>query len=350
MRISNRVWLLSLLFGNVFLSSALAQTITGLQPGVKAPEISLSDQTGKPQNLGTLTGPNGLLLLFFRSADWCPFCKGQLVDLERAQKLFAAKGIQVAGVSYDSPQVLAEFSRRKSITYPLLSDKGSKLIDAFGIRNVEATGAQAGIPVPGYYLIDKQGVIKQRFFEDGYINRLTANDVYQNIFGDVALPQPLRSLPSPHVVLTTMQSDKEVTPGELVRLVVTITPDQDTHIYAPGAEKDHYIVASLTLDPSNLYSVQPTIYPKAEMMHFPESNETEPVYTGRTDLDTSVAATVNKETLAIFAKDPALHITGSLEYQACTSKVCFPRVKVPLSWTVQLTQLDRVRAVAAKVN
>jgi peroxiredoxin len=150
MRISNRVWLLFLLCGNVFLSSAQAQTIIGLQPGVKAPLISLSDQTGKPQNLGTLTGRNGLLLLFFRSADWCPFCKGQLVDLERAQKLFAAKGIQVAGVSYDSPRVLAEFSRRKSITYPLLSDKGSKLIDAFGIRNVAATGEQAGIPVPGY--------------------------------------------------------------------------------------------------------------------------------------------------------------------------------------------------------
>lgn len=338
--------------GSVFalLPGAPGQHVIGLQPGVKAPGIALVDQAGKSQSFDTLTGPNGLLLLFFRSADWCPFCKGQLVDLERAQKLFATKGINVAGVSYDSSQVLAEFSQRKSITYPLLSDAGSKLIDAFGIRNVEATGAQAGIPVPGYYLINKQGVIEKRFFEDGYINRLTANNVYQNIFGDVALPQPVRSLPSPHVVLTTMQSDKEVTPGELVRLVVTITPDQDTHVYAPGAEKDHYIVASLTLDPSNLYSVQPTIYPKAEMMHFPESNETEPVYTGKTILDTSVAATVNKETLAIFANDPWLHITGSLEYQACTSKVCFPRVKVPLSWSVRLTELDKVRAVAAKVN
>src|SRR5277367_3026768 len=324
MRINNRVWLLSLLFGNVFLSSAQAQTIIGLQPGIKAPEISLADQTGKTQNLGTLTGPNGLLLLFFRSADWCPFRKGQLVDLERAQKLFAGKGIQVAGVSYDSPQVLAEFSRRKSITYPLLSDKGSRLIDAFGVRNVAATGAQAGIPVPGYYLINKQGVIEKRFFEDGYINRLTANNVYQNIFGDVALPQPVKSLPSPHVELATMQSDKEVTPGELVRLVVSITPDQDTHVYAPGAEKDHYIAASLTVDPSNLYSVRPTVYPKPEMMHFPESNETEPVYTSKTILDTSVAAIVNKQTLATFAKDPSLHITGNLEYQACTSKVCFP--------------------------
>ena len=345
-------WAFLLLCGAAFASQpcATSQHIIGLQPGVKAPQIALADQTGKPQSFSTLTGPHGLLLLFFRSADWCPFCKGQLVDLERAQKLFAAKGINVAAVSYDSPDILAEFSKRKSITYPLLSDSSSKLIDAFGIRNVEATGSQAGIPVPGYYLIDKQGVIEKRFFEDGYINRLTANNVYQNIFGDVALPQPVRTLPSPHVVLTTMQSDKEVTPGELVRLVVMITPDRDTHVYAPGAEKDHYIVASLTLDPSNLYSVRPTAYPKPEMMHFPESNETEPVYTGKTALDTSVAAIVNKETLAIFAKDPSLHITGNLEYQACTSKVCFPRVKVPLSWTVQLTELDGVRAASAKVK
>jgi len=161
---------------------ASGQHIIGLQPGVKAPEIALADQSGKPQTLSTLTGPNGLLLLFFRSADWCPFCKGQLVDLERAQKLFATKGINVAGVSYDSPEVLAEFSQRKSITYPLLSDSSSKLIDAFGVRNVEATGAQAGIPVPGYYLINKQGVIEKQFFEDGYINRLTANNVPEHLW------------------------------------------------------------------------------------------------------------------------------------------------------------------------
>jgi peroxiredoxin len=333
-----------------FRAGAVGQHIIGLQPGVKAPEIALSDQSGKPQSFSTLTGPNGLLLLFFRSADWCAFCKGQLVDLERGQQLFAAKGINVAGVSYDSPEVLAAFTQRKSITYPLLSDSSSKLIDAFGIRNVEATGAQAGIPVPGYYLINRHGMIEKRFFEDGYINRLTANNVYQNVFGDVALPQPVRNLSSPHVELTTMQSDKQVTPGELVRLVVTITPDRDTHVYARAAEKDHHIVASLTLDPSNLYSVRPTAYPKPEMMHFPESNETEPVYTGRTILDTSVAAVINKETLASFAKDPLLHITGSLEYQACTSKVCFPRVKVPLTWPIQLTELDKMRASAAKVN
>ena len=82
----------------------------GLKPGAVAPSFSLKDQAGKKQDLASLSGPNGLLLLFFRSADWCPFCKGQLVDLESAQKAFAAKGINVAAVSYDSPAVLANFA------------------------------------------------------------------------------------------------------------------------------------------------------------------------------------------------------------------------------------------------
>ena len=93
--------------------TALAQ-VPGLQAGAKAPTISLRDQNGKLQDLGTLSGPNGLLLLFFRSADWCPFCKGQLVDLEGAQQAFAAKGIGVAAISYDSPEILANFAKRNA--------------------------------------------------------------------------------------------------------------------------------------------------------------------------------------------------------------------------------------------
>ena len=64
------------------------------------------------------------------------------------QKAFAAKGINVAAISYDSPAILENFAKRRSITYPLLSDTSSTVIDAFGIRNEEATGMQKGIPYP----------------------------------------------------------------------------------------------------------------------------------------------------------------------------------------------------------
>jgi len=45
-------------------------TAIGLDVGQKAPAFSAHDQFGREQNLGTLKGPKGTVLLFFRSADW----------------------------------------------------------------------------------------------------------------------------------------------------------------------------------------------------------------------------------------------------------------------------------------
>ncbi len=43
---------------------------TGPEPGEKVPAFSLPDQHGAPRTLADLSGPNGLLLVFHRSADW----------------------------------------------------------------------------------------------------------------------------------------------------------------------------------------------------------------------------------------------------------------------------------------
>ena len=42
----------------------------GLAVGQRAPAFSARDQFGREQSLGTLNGPGGTVLLFFRSADW----------------------------------------------------------------------------------------------------------------------------------------------------------------------------------------------------------------------------------------------------------------------------------------
>ncbi len=42
----------------------------GLAVGQQAPAFSLHDQFGRTQTLDSLKGPNGTVLLFFRSADW----------------------------------------------------------------------------------------------------------------------------------------------------------------------------------------------------------------------------------------------------------------------------------------
>jgi len=43
---------------------------TGPEPGQRIPAFALPDQNGDLRSLTDLTGPNGLLLVFHRSADW----------------------------------------------------------------------------------------------------------------------------------------------------------------------------------------------------------------------------------------------------------------------------------------
>ena len=43
---------------------------TGPEIGAKVPDFTLPDQSGRSRSLDDLTGPNGLLLIFSRSADW----------------------------------------------------------------------------------------------------------------------------------------------------------------------------------------------------------------------------------------------------------------------------------------
>ena len=42
----------------------------GPEPGQSLPPFSLPDQSGAVQTFNTLKGPNGLMLVFYRSADW----------------------------------------------------------------------------------------------------------------------------------------------------------------------------------------------------------------------------------------------------------------------------------------
>ena len=73
--------------------------------------------------------------------------------------------------------VLKRAQTKHNITFPLLSDEGSKTIDAFGIRNKEAEGGAKGIPHPMTFLVDKQGIIRAKLFHEGYAKRHTSQDL-----------------------------------------------------------------------------------------------------------------------------------------------------------------------------
>jgi peroxiredoxin len=100
-----------------------------------------------------------------------------LVQLQADLEKIKAAGIQVVGVSYDSVAVLKKFSYEHKISFPLLSDPGSKTIDAYHIRNEAAKGKAEGVPNPGTFIVDKSGVIRAKLFLEGYRTRHTTDEL-----------------------------------------------------------------------------------------------------------------------------------------------------------------------------
>src|SRR5262249_61758319 len=99
------------------------------------------------------------------------FCRRQLVQLQSDLKSIEDAGVHVVGISYDDTRVLKTVSDRLKIAFPLLSDPGSKTIDAYHIRNAAARGKAEGVPMPGTFILDQAGVIRAKLFLEGYRDR-----------------------------------------------------------------------------------------------------------------------------------------------------------------------------------
>lgn len=142
--------------------------LPGLKVGEKAPDFSLPSAAGPNLALRDLLAKGNVALVFVRSADWCPFCRTQLQDLQKSLAQIEGSGIQLVALSYDAPATNAAAVKKLGITFPLLSDAGSKVIDAYGIRNHEAKGRGAGIPHPVLFIVDRQGVIRAKLGRENY--------------------------------------------------------------------------------------------------------------------------------------------------------------------------------------
>src|SRR5271154_1664491 len=153
--------------------SAVAASAEDLGPPVatKAPDIGTRlDQNGKPRAFSDLVGKNGLVLMFFRSADWCPYCQAQLIDVNGGVAEIEKRGYHVAALSYDSPEILQAFTVKRQIAFTFLSDPKSEVIDLYKLRDPQyPQGSRAyGVPRPIIFVLDKQGVIKAKLYEESF--------------------------------------------------------------------------------------------------------------------------------------------------------------------------------------
>jgi hypothetical protein len=249
----------------------------------------------------------------------------------------------VAALSYDSVEVLKDFSTRRNITYPLLADPGSKIIRTYGIINeidYPAGSAFHGIPFPGTFVTDAQGIIRSKDFEPTYQERRTSASLLVSL-GDAA-DASVREMRNDQFALRTSASNQEAAPGHRVSLVLDFEMADRMHAYAPGVKG--YKPLNLRLAGNPLVTFHEARYPQSRPFTFKPLNETVPVYEGEFRILQDV--TVNGP-----ARDAPpvaqIELSGTLDYQVCSDKICYAPASMPVRWTLKLIPLDRERSAEA---
>ncbi len=328
-------------------AAAIDVSRLGPQVGQVVPDFRLKDGNGKEWTRDSIMGPRGAMLVFSRSMDWCPYCKTQAIELQSRLGELTAQGLGAAVITYDSPAILADFSRRRGITLPLLSDPGSATIKGFGILNTTVAEGTSnyGIPFPGTFLLDRSGKVTSRFFEAAYQERNTVSTIMIAL-GAGHAPAAATRIQTDHLDVTTYVSDEVVAPGSLFSLVFDVKPNAGIHVYAPGA-KDYRIIG-FRVDASSILNVRPLEYPASEIYHFAPLDERVPVFQKPFRLVQAMAISAAPEARAALKGAETVTITGALEYQACDDRLCFTPRSVPVSYTVKLRPLDTERAAIQK--
>lgn len=152
-------------------TAALAATAAPIEVGNKVPAtFAAVDSTGKARNFASISGKNGVVLVFFRSAAWCPYCQKQLKEIKALPVELEKRGYKLAAISYDSTDKLADFAAKQGVNYTLLSDAGSRQIDAFGLRDASypKDSFAYGVPRATILVIGKNGVVKKKLSTDDY--------------------------------------------------------------------------------------------------------------------------------------------------------------------------------------
>jgi len=127
----------------------------------------------------------------------------------------------LAAISYDTEEILKYFADRHKIEYPMLADPDSKTIQTYGVLNQEATGMQKGFARPGYFFIDPNGIIREKFFEAKYRERPTGNSMISKLFPELG-QEVTETVEAPHLQLALEQSDSIGVPGTRVTLVAEV--------------------------------------------------------------------------------------------------------------------------------
>jgi hypothetical protein len=221
--------------------------------------------------------------------------------------------------------VLARFAAAHGVTFPLLSDEGSKVIRGLGRLDEQVYEHHAafgvtdredrfwGVPYPGEFLLDERGVVTQKRFRKNYRERETSQAILEQGFGMGASSHgPEARGEAGGVAVRTFLDAEAYRISQRLRVNVEVVVPSGWHLYGlPIPEGD--VPLSVSVAPVEGLEVGEPVLTPPHPFRVEGLQEQFFVYDGKV----SVAVP------AVFTKsvgDQTLHV--EVRFQACSSDQC----------------------------
>jgi peroxiredoxin len=121
---------------NILRKRTGGRPMAALSVGTKAPDLELKAMDGRRFVLRDELARGPVMLAFFKAS--CPTCQYAFPFLERLEKAYGHKSVQIVGVSQNDPKQTAAFTKEFGVTFPVLLDDTERypVSNAYGLTNV----------------------------------------------------------------------------------------------------------------------------------------------------------------------------------------------------------------------
>ncbi|HVF82038.1 MAG TPA: peroxiredoxin-like family protein [Flavisolibacter sp.] len=190
--------ILSFLSLYIVLIAVAQEKPEGLFLNSKAPDFKLKDQSGIEVSLKELRKKGQTVVMFYRG-NWCPYCSKQLKAFSDSLHLISAKGAQLVAITPEASGGIDSTIAKTGAVFPILYDEGAKMAAAYQVNyklddrtvsRYKMTGVdllkhnnqkQVVLPVPAVYIINSEGSVTYRYFDENYKKRVSVAEILKNI-------------------------------------------------------------------------------------------------------------------------------------------------------------------------
>ncbi len=242
-------------------------------------------------------------------------------------------------ISYDGVRMLGDFSTKHGMTFPLLSDEGSRAITELGLldRDLDAhhevfgvttRDDQRGVAYPVTFVLDETGVVERKSIEENYRIRHGGTLLLGSLTGAHPPDRGLEATARSAVLSVRVSLDSPAYFAYRRQgLAIALGIQPSWHVYGPQVP-DAYtgLHVNVRSRPGGLRTGE-IRWPGTSSFQMEGSDERFEIYEGAVDLLVPVIFLIDRGTGPV-------ELDVEIEFQACSASECLPPSVLQRSLTV----------------